>query len=54
MSFMLRELLPLEQTQTIMYRQLLSMFTPKPVVIRTLDGGDKGLIIFRLRKIIHF
>jgi phosphotransferase system enzyme I (PtsP) len=43
-AFMLRDTFPTEYAQTIHYRQLLSMFVPKPVVIRTLDaGGDKAL-----------
>jgi phosphotransferase system enzyme I (PtsP) len=43
-SFMLRDTFPTEHAQTIQYRQLLSIFAPKPVVIRTLDaGGDKAL-----------
>jgi len=47
MAFMLQNAFPSEKTQTILYRQLLSMFAPKPVVIRTLDaGGDKALEYF--------
>ena len=43
-AFIIRDTFPTEHAQTIQYRQLLSMFAPKPVVIRTLDaGGDKAL-----------
>ena len=51
MAFMLRETFPTEHAQTILYRQLLSMFAPKPVVIRTLDaGGDKALDYFPIQE----
>ena len=47
MAFMLRDAFPTEHAQTILYRQLLNTFAPKPVVIRTLDaGGDKALDYF--------
>lgn len=47
MPFMLRERFPSEEEQRIMYRQLLNTFTPRPVVMRTLDiGGDKALSYF--------
>lgn len=45
--FMLRDRFPNEEEQRIMYRQLLSTFAPRPVVMRTLDiGGDKQLTYF--------
>lgn len=51
MAFMVRQSFPTERAQTIMYRQLLSMFAPKPVVIRTLDaGGDKALEYFPIEE----
>ena len=47
MPFMLRDRFPTEEEQRVMYRQLLSTFSPKPVVMRTLDvGGDKPLPYF--------
>ena len=47
MPFMLRDRFPSEEEQRIMYRQLLSTFAPKDVVMRTLDiGGDKSLTYF--------
>jgi len=47
MPFMLRDRFPSEEEQRIMYRQLLSTFSPRPVVMRTLDiGGDKSLSYF--------
>lgn len=47
MPFMLRDRFPSEEEQRIMYRQLLNTFSPKPVVMRTLDvGGDKPLPYF--------
>ncbi|GAG50895.1 unnamed protein product, partial [marine sediment metagenome] len=47
MPFMLRERFPSEEEQRIMYRQLLNTFSPRPVVMRTLDiGGDKALAYF--------
>jgi phosphotransferase system enzyme I (PtsP) len=51
MAFMLRDTFPTEHAQTILYRQLLSMFAPKPVIIRTLDaGGDKALEYFPIEE----
>ncbi|MCH9770271.1 MAG: phosphoenolpyruvate--protein phosphotransferase, partial [Gammaproteobacteria bacterium] len=47
MPFMLRDRFPSEEEQRIMYRQLLSTFAPRPVIMRTLDiGGDKSLPYF--------
>ncbi len=47
LPFMLRDRFPSEEDQRIMYRQLLNTFSPKPVVMRTLDiGGDKPLPYF--------
>ncbi len=47
LPFMLRARFPSEEEQRIMYRQLLHTFSPRPVVMRTLDvGGDKQLTYF--------
>jgi phosphotransferase system, enzyme I, PtsP len=47
LPFMLRDRFPSEEEQRIMYRQLLNIFSPRPVVMRTLDiGGDKNLPYF--------
>ncbi|MCH9643562.1 MAG: phosphoenolpyruvate--protein phosphotransferase [Gammaproteobacteria bacterium] len=47
MPFMLRDRFPSEEEQRVMYRQLLNVFAPRPVVMRTLDiGGDKNLPYF--------
>ena len=47
MPFMLRDCFPSESEQCVMYRQLLSTFSPRTVVMRTLDvGGDKKLSYF--------
>jgi len=51
MSFMLRDRFPSEEEQRIMYRQLLDSFSPRPVVMRTLDiGGDKSLSYFPIEE----
>lgn len=51
MPFMLRDRFPSEEEQRIMYRQLLNIFAPRPVVMRTLDiGGDKALSYFPLQE----
>ncbi len=43
-SFMARDRFPTETEQRTIYRQLLQAFSPRPVVMRTLDiGGDKPL-----------
>lgn len=45
--FMTRDRFPSEEEQRVIYRQLLQIFAPKPVVMRTLDvGGDKALSYF--------
>lgn len=47
MPFMLQKTFPSEVRQETMYRQLLTAFSPNPVVMRTLDiGGDKALPYF--------
>ena len=47
LPFMLRDRFPSEEEQRIMYRQLLNIFSPRPVIMRTLDiGGDKSLPYF--------
>ena len=47
MPFMMRDRFPGEEEQRVMYRQLLSTFSPRPVTMRTLDvGGDKKLPYF--------
>lgn len=44
LPFMIKDRIPSEEEQRIMYRQLLTTFSPRPVVMRTLDiGGDKTL-----------
>ena len=51
MPFMLRDRFPSEEEQRIMYRQLLSTFSPRPVIMRTLDiGGDKSLSYFPVKE----
>ena len=42
--FMLRDRFPTETEQMTIYQQLLAAFSPRPVIMRTLDvGGDKTL-----------
>ena len=49
--FMVRERFPGEDEQTVVYRQVLEPFVPRPVVLRTLDvGGDKPLPYFPVRE----
>jgi phosphotransferase system, enzyme I, PtsP len=49
--FMLRERFPGEEEQRIIYRQQLSHFANKPVVMRTLDiGADKDLPYFSIKE----
>ena len=51
MPFMVRTRFPTEEEQRIMYRQLLTTFAPRPVVMRTLDiGGDKALPYFPINE----
>lgn len=45
--FMLGDRFPSEEEQSIIYRQILEAFAPRPVMMRTLDvGGDKALPYF--------
>jgi len=45
--FLIRDRFPGEEEQRNIYRQVLQTFSPKPVVLRTLDiGGDKRLPYF--------
>jgi len=47
LPFMLREQFPGEEEQRMLYRQVLEVFAPNPVTLRTLDvGGDKPLPYF--------
>lgn len=47
LPFMVRDRFPTEEEQRIMYRQLLTTFSPRQVIMRTLDiGGDKILPYF--------
>lgn len=49
--FMLRERFPGEEEQRLVYRQQLSHFANKPVVMRTLDiGADKDLPYFSIKE----
>lgn len=49
--FMMRDRFPSGEEQRIIYRQLLSSFAPRPVIIRTLDvGGDKPLPYFPIKE----
>jgi phosphotransferase system enzyme I (PtsP) len=49
--FMMRERFPAEEEQRIIYRQLLKAFSPRPVIMRTLDvGGDKPLPYFQIEE----
>lgn len=50
-SFMNRESFPVEEEQRILYQQILKAFSPRPVVMRTLDiGGDKSLPYFPVKE----
>jgi len=45
--FLMRERFPSSEEQRVIYRQLLSSFAPRPVIMRALDiGGDKALPYF--------
>jgi phosphotransferase system enzyme I (PtsP) len=45
--FIMRDRFPSREEQRIIYRQLLGAFSPRPVIMRTLDiGGDKALPYF--------
>lgn len=49
--FMLRDTFPSESEQYETYRRMLEAFTPRPVVMRTLDiGGDKPLAYFPIEE----
>ncbi len=49
--FIVRDQFPGEDEQTDIYRQVLSHFTPLPVILRTLDiGGDKSLPYFPIEE----
>ncbi|MGC1183376.1 phosphoenolpyruvate--protein phosphotransferase [Legionella sp.] len=49
--FMSRDQFPSEDEQTIIYRQTLKAFSPRPVTMRTLDiGGDKVLPYFPVKE----
>jgi phosphotransferase system enzyme I (PtsP) len=50
LPFMVRDRFPGENEQMENYRQVLELFSPRPVTIRTLDvGGDKPLSYFPVR-----
>jgi phosphotransferase system enzyme I (PtsP) len=50
-AFMGRDRFPAEEEQRVIYRQLLSAFAPRPVVMRTLDvGSDKPLPYFAVEE----
>ena len=49
--FMIKDRFPSEQEQMVIYRQLLNAFSPRPVIMRTLDiGGDKPLPYFPMQE----
>ncbi len=49
--FMIRQRFPGEAEQHDIYRQVLEAFSPRPVVLRTLDvGGDKALPYFPIQE----
>ncbi|TLY48519.1 MAG: phosphoenolpyruvate--protein phosphotransferase [Gammaproteobacteria bacterium] len=49
--FLIRDCFPAEDEQYGLYRQLLAAFSPRPVVMRTLDiGGDKSLPYFPIKE----
>ena len=49
--FLMRDRFPSGEEQRIIYRQLLSSFSPRPVTMRTLDvGGDKPLPYFPVKE----
>ncbi|MCP5158057.1 MAG: phosphoenolpyruvate--protein phosphotransferase [Gammaproteobacteria bacterium] len=50
-AFMVRESFPSEDEQHQIYQQMLTAFSPRPVVMRTLDiGGDKTLPYFNIEE----
>lgn len=49
--FLMRDRFPSGEEQRIIYKQLLSSFSPRPVILRTLDvGGDKPLPYFPIKE----
>jgi phosphotransferase system enzyme I (PtsP) len=49
--FMIRQRFPGEEEQSEIYREVMSAFAPRPVVLRTLDiGGDKALSYFPIEE----
>lgn len=49
--FLMRDRFPSAEEQRIIYRQLLASFSPRPVILRTLDvGGDKPLPYFPINE----
>lgn len=49
--FLMRSSFPTEDEQTVIYREQLRAFAPKPVTMRTLDiGGDKDLPYFPIEE----
>lgn len=49
--FLMRDRFPTSEEQRVIYRQLLSSFSPRPVTMRTLDvGGDKSLTYFPVKE----
>ena len=49
--FMTRDTFPAEEEQRVLYKQLLAAFSPRPVIMRTLDiGGDKNLPYFHIQE----
>ena len=51
LPFMLHEQFPSEEEQRHLYRQVLEVFAPRPVTLRTLDiGGDKTLPYFPVKE----
>jgi len=49
--FMTRDRFPSSDEQMVIYRQLLGVFAPRPVIIRSLDiGGDKSLPYFPIKE----
>lgn len=49
--FLMRERFPSSEEQRVTYRQLLSSFSPRPVIMRILDiGGDKALPYFPVKE----
>jgi len=49
--FMIRDTFPAEEEQKVLYKQLLAAFSPRPVIMRTLDiGGDKSLAYFTIEE----